>query len=76
MVSKKKKLKKSRKARNLVYATKEAVTMTAPVYVGAGLYHIAQQPELGITIGKYATVPWVIGYTGYQFYKQRKKKKR
>jgi len=58
----------------LIGAGKHAVLMTAPIHVGAAMYHIAQQPEIGTTIGTYATVPWVAGYGIYHYVKGRKSK--
>jgi len=68
----KKKLKEQGKS--LVSSTKEAVTITAPVYAGAVIHHVAQQPELAQTVG-YATVPWALGYAGYKYVKGKKNKK-
>lgn len=65
---------KFRKAgRELVGASKDAITMTAPVYIGTAVYH-AGNPELGATIVA-TTLPWNAGRLGYYYLKGRKEKR-
>jgi len=59
--------------RELVGAGKEAVTMTAPIYIGTAIYHTGGNPELARAV-YLGTVPWMAGYTGYHYIKGRRKK--
>jgi len=68
----KKKLKKHGK--EILWAAKESVTMTAPIYPAAILHHTGN-PEAGAIVGT-ATLPWVAGYSAYHYVKGRKLKKK
>lgn len=58
--------------RELVGASKEAVVMTAPVHIGATVYHLGN-PELGSAIAL-TTIPWNAGRIGYYYIKGRREK--
>lgn len=65
--------KLKRVGREFVGASKEAIVMTAPVHVGAAVYHLGH-PEVGAAIVA-TTLPWNAGRIGYYYVKGRREKR-